>query len=389
MATDPHYHVLIILETSREYGRGLLRGISQFSREHTHWIIERPPFFYQVDNSITDDFNLVANGRIDGIIMRDINIDLPESMRRLPIVYASYRDDKITDKGVRIFTDDRKIAGEVFNHFYERGIQNLAFLGYMGMFWSKSRESAFGKIADTHGLTVSCLELETNFRDIHEIHSTIGNWLNTLNKPVGLMVCNDDCGQLALTACRESGLQVPQDVSIVGIDNDEFVCGLSHPPLSSIALNLEVAGYEAARCLDALMAGKSLNEPVIWIKPTYVVIRPSSDLMAVKDATIIEAVKYVYDNIDKPIQVNDLQRELAIARRVLYSKFKQNLGCSVHQFIKKVRVDKIKVLLRETDLTINQIAQKMGFPGADHFAKYFRSIQGENPAQYRQNHRRD
>jgi LacI family transcriptional regulator len=186
-----------------------------------------------------------------------------------------------------------------------------------------------------------------------------------------------------LTACRHAGLSVPEEVAIIGVDDDEFICTLTHPPLSSVNLSTEIAGYEAASVLDRMMRGKKYTNKIIPIQVSNIVTRQSSDILAINDPIVAQAVKFIREHVREPVQIDDVLRHVMISRRSLYDKFKRSMNCSVHGYIKKNRIEHIERLLLETEMTISQIAYHMGFSSDDHIATYFRSVKGMNPYAFR------
>ena len=212
----------------------------------------------------------------------------------------------------------------------------------------------------------------------------IADWLKSLPKPVGLMVCNDDRGRQITETCNAVGLNVPDEISVVGVDNDNLVCELSSPPLSSIALSVERAGYEAAELLDKLMAGKKKKTTrTITVSPTHIVTRQSTNILAIEDHEVVQAVRFIRKHPKEPIQVGDVVNVVTLSRRVLERRFRKALGRSVHDEIRRVRIEQVARMLMETNLSVSQIALDLGYPGVDHIARYFQREKGMSPLAYR------
>jgi LacI family transcriptional regulator len=218
--------------------------------------------------------------------------------------------------------------------------------------------------------------------------SLIARWLQGLPKPVGLMAANDDRARQVVEACQLAGTTVPSEIGIIGVDNDEVVCGLSDPPLSSVALNFERAGYEAASALDSLMKGKGGEVPArIIVHPTHIVIRRSTDVVAVEDSSIAKALRFIHGPASRqPMTVADVARHAGISRRLLEKRFRRELGCSVLDEIRRMHTDKMAQLLVETHLSVREIAETLGFGDAQHFARYFRAVKKVSPLAYRKAH---
>jgi LacI family transcriptional regulator len=212
-------------------------------------------------------------------------------------------------------------------------------------------------------------------------------WLKQLPKPIGLMACNDDQGQHVLEACKIGGLHVPEQVAIVGLGNDDLICDLVNPPLSSIAVSAEKAGYEAAGVLDKIMAGKKVTNQKIVVRPTHVVTRQSTNVFAVDDRDVLMALHFIHRRARKEaIQVDDVLRAVSLSRRSLYNRFAQILGRSVHEEIKRVRVDQLAQLLVSTNVPISHIASTLGYSDIKNIARYFKQLKGMTPLEYRKCH---
>jgi LacI family transcriptional regulator len=170
---------------------------------------------------------------------------------------------------------------------------------------------------------------------------------------------------------------------VIGVDNDEFVCEMAHVPISSVALNVQHAGFEAAELLDNMMKKPKSKISRIVVRPSRIVVRRSTDILAIEDRHVAEAIKFIRQHVREPIQVTDVANAASLSRRMLYEKFQHILGCSVHQYIKQLRVEEIARLLCESDMSISKIAYMMGFNDVDHIAQYFKKHKGVNPSTYR------
>jgi LacI family transcriptional regulator len=197
------------------------------------------------------------------------------------------------------------------------------------------------------------------------------------------MACNDERGREVLAACREAGLRVPEEVAVVGVDNDELLCELADPPLSSVALNAEAGGYRAAALLDRMMRGKSRNPERLLVEPLYVVARRSTDIVALDDPEVAAAVHFIQDHASEPIVVPDIVNEVMISRRALELRFRREIGRTLHAEIRRVRLERASRLLVETNMPITQVARASGFRRASYLAQEFCQAFGSTPARYR------
>jgi LacI family transcriptional regulator len=197
------------------------------------------------------------------------------------------------------------------------------------------------------------------------------------------MACNDDRARQVMEACKIAGLHVPEEVAIIGVDNDDLVCNLSHPPLSSIALNFERSGYEAAELLDKLMTGEKMADQRIVVRPTHIVTRQSTDILAIEDREVAKAVRFIRQHSKEPIQVSDVVDAVLVSRRSLYHQFRRVLGRSPNEEIRRTRVEQIVRMLVETNLPVSKIAFALGYSSVAHIARYFRQEKGMNLQSYR------
>lgn len=212
-------------------------------------------------------------------------------------------------------------------------------------------------------------------------------WLASLPKPVGLMACIDERGQQVAEACKAAGLSIPGQVAIVGVDDDEMICTLSSVSLSSVAISAEKGGYAAAEQLDRLMSGRKNVQRLIRITPTHVVTRTSTDIVAVEDAGLSRATKFIIDHCRQTIYVDEVAKAAGLSRRVLEKRFRTALNRSINDYIRQCRINHMIKLLTGSGMTISEIAMHMGFPDAAHISRYFRSQTEMSPAQFRRLYR--
>jgi LacI family transcriptional regulator len=197
------------------------------------------------------------------------------------------------------------------------------------------------------------------------------------------MACADDCSQHIGEACKIADIQIPEQIGLIGVDNDDMVCELSDPPLSSIALDFAKAGYDAADLLDHLMSNQGAREKIITVHPSHIVTRASTDILAIDDKDVAMAVQFIRQHTNKLIQIADVLNHVTCSQRTLHHKFRASLGRSVHQEIKQVRIERIARLLRETDLPISTIAIKLGYSNINHISRYFQQTMNLTPLAYR------
>jgi LacI family transcriptional regulator len=202
------------------------------------------------------------------------------------------------------------------------------------------------------------------------------------------MACYDFRGQQILDACRMSGVAVPDEVAVIGVDNDELLCELSHPPLSSVVPNAHRTGYDAAALLNAMMDGRKVGGETHLIPPVGIATRQSTDVLAINDAVIARTVRYIREHACRGINVQDVLKAVPQSRRRLENRFRRLLGRTPHDEIIRVQLNRVKMLLTETDLSLAQIAEKAGFEHVEYLSVVFKKEIGLPPSQYRAQHRR-
>jgi len=372
--------IILRIETSVAYGRGLLYGIAKYSRIHGPWA------FYSEPGAEQTALPRLEKWGASGIITR-----IPDQSKLgrlvvdgLPAILVPLKE-KIP--GFPNIIDDCPAAGRMAaEYLLDRGFQNFAFCGFSDMHWSRDRRENFTKTIAKAGFETRCYERPRVkvVRYYQKEQRLLADWLNLLPKPVGIMTCDDEHGRHAVEACKIAGLRVPEQVAIVGVDNDELFCTLSDPALSSIAVNTRKAGYEAAALLDRLMTGsEKMAEQKIIVRPLHVVTRQSTDVLAIEDREVAEAIRFIHQNAKRPIQVSDAADAATLSRRVLEKRFRKIMGRSVYSEINRQRIQHITQMLVETDQSISQIALSLGYPSVKHIARCFRRERGMSPLAYR------
>jgi LacI family transcriptional regulator len=275
-----------------------------------------------------------------------------------------------------LVTDNVALGKMAAEYFLDHGFRNFAYCGFGGMYWSRDRGESFAKRItkagyETYFYQYGQLRLQgKSSREDNQV--LLAEWLKSLPKPLAVMACNDDRGQDITEACKIAGLQVPYDVAVLGVDNDDLVCDLTNPPLSSIAVNNERAGYEAAELLDQMMSGKKTGKQVVVARPTHIVTRQSTDIFAAEDPEVGKALRFINEHAKELIRVDEVVNAAALSRRVLERRFRQIVGRSILEEIRRVRIDQVIRLLVGTNISISQIAEALGYPGIEHIARYFR-----------------
>jgi len=379
--------VILLIEKSRAFGRGLLHGIVQYSNLHGPWLFYMEPEMRKKGRKHPYDWikELQADGIIGytwdaNLIQAIVNLGYPAVIRGL---------EKPTQNAYCVVTDQAAIARTAVEYFLELGFRRFAYCGYDDMIWSQQRGENFRRKVTESGFnlkTYMYMQPKTRRLRIPDKEQVIiAKWLVSLEKPIAVMAGNDDRSQDVLAACKIAGINVPSEVAILGVDNDELICGLSYPQLSSIALSTQRAGYEAAQVLGKLMDGQKVaeNEKEVLVSPLHVVTRQSTDIMAIEDKQVAKAVHFIRNHSNEVIQVSNVAEAAGLSRRTLEQRFRKILGHSVLEEIKYARVNQMTKMLVETNLSISQIAWSLGFPYTNNISRYFKQQKGISPLEYR------
>jgi LacI family transcriptional regulator len=377
--------VIVMLDPLRMFTKGLLQGIGRYVRaNHAHWTFFRPSNFRH-DLRTKSIVEMVRRLGADGVVVRQ-DEDIEGLIRAgIPAVTTNYTGKRLA--GVANIAGDMTAIGKAgAAHLLERGFRNFAFCGYTDRDWSGKRQRSFVTATSQAGYRAAVYTSDESVDAdewTHDLES-LADWLAELPRPLGIMACNDDRGEQVIEACRVAGLRVPDDVAVVGVDNDPGVCNFSNPRLSSVVLNVEDAGYHAAGLLAGWMAGRQRSFAAVSVKPVRIATRESSDVVATEDQQVSAAMRFIRENASRAIQVGEVVEHAGISRRNLETRFRSVLGASVLERIRSARVDQAIVMLTDTDVPISRIAGSLGYPGAPQFSRYFRQGTGMSPGEYRQ-----
>lgn len=380
-----HPHVALLVETSLGSGRDILRGIAAHARQQRNWSLYHEP------RSLGDAApDWLARWKGDGIIARVQTPELAAAVRDtgLPVVDVL---GVLPSAGFPIVhVDDTAIAAAAADHLYERGFRKFAFFGIHNENWSERRRDALRENLGQRGCPLEVYEAtrdELQSIAWENLEDTFAKWIANLPKPVGVVVCSDQRGPDFLEACRRAGVAVPDEVAVVGVDNDEPLCEVSQPPLSSVWPDHIAVGQRAAELLDALMRGEPAPDSPVLIPPRSVVVRRSTDVLAVADRNVAKALRVIREHGCEDVSVDQIVRESGVSRSVLQRRFRSVLGTTIHAEILNCRVQHACHLLVETDLPLMEIAERAGFKHQEYMGAVFKARLGVTPGQYRKGNR--
>jgi LacI family transcriptional regulator len=287
--------------------------------------------------------------------------------------------------------DEHAIGRMAAEHLLERKFRNFGFIGYQDNPASEGRREGFASIVEDQG-TYQCLNpghaaMVLPLGEVQPFDEALMRWLTGLDLPAAVMAWNDITAAVVVQACARLGLSVPEQVAVIGVDNDETWCGLCVPPLSSVRPPSNRIGYEAASLLDRLMNGKKAEQAVLRFPPEGVEVRRSTDILAVDDPLVAQALAFIREKLGERINVEDVVQHVPASRRVLEERFKKHLGRTPLQEIHREQLALAEHLLRSTDLPTKVIAERAGYRDINHFTRVFSKERGTPPAAYRKTYR--
>ncbi|MBT1698860.1 DNA-binding transcriptional regulator [Fulvivirgaceae bacterium PWU4] len=377
--------IILLSDFSEEYSKNLLRGITRYSKDHGPWTFCRMPAYYRETIGIDGILEWAKGWEADGIIGQFHNAEeaWKFTQAKMPVIAQDFKER---------FEDIPNITGAYHetgrlaaDYFLKKGFKNFAFYGLKNTVWSRERAEGFEERVNEAGYKVDYFERQhSRSEDLyHYKPSALTRWLKSLPKPIALMACDDNQAYHVAEASRHFNIRIPEEIALLGVDNDEMLCELSDPPISSIGLDTERSGYEAAALMEQMIARKQGTFKDVVVKPTQVVSRMSTDIFASTDKYIVSALKYIHENLDKNLKVDQVLKEVPLSRRSLEKRFVQITGYPVYEYIYNQRIEKFTQKLLETDMTIFEIALDLGLNDSKNIARQFKQIKGLTPVEYR------
>jgi len=378
-------NVALLVETSLSSGREILKGISQYVHEHEDWKV----FHYTGSLGVMVP-EVLENWQGDGIIARLNSPEMLQVIRRKNVPVVDVLGNVSETGFVCVKSDNTAISNLVFDHFYERGFKSYGFLGVEGERWSQEREVAFrNRIAEAR--CVYSPKMVSHFLKQHcswnDYLGGLSAWLMVLPKPAAVFVCSDQFAPDLAAACSSAKLKIPEDIAILGVDNDPAFCEVVYPPLSSVDANHVQVGYSAASVLGEMLKGRIPEASEILVPPLEVVSRRSSDAFALQDEGLRRAMIAIRDHACEGIGVDEISKIAGYSRSVLQRKFRTQLSRTVHDAILSTKLLKARELLSLTRLPLIEVAVRSGFNHQEYLHHVFKARLGLTPGEYRKRHR--
>jgi len=377
-------HVALVLSLNKRFDRKVIEGVTRFVHESGSWSV----FLEDDPGAKIPDF---SRGHFDGVIadLDDARIPKHVAKLKIPVVGIGGIDAasplKLTVSTVG--TNNEGIAVMAADYLMRLGLENFGYCGVPEKTvdpWSRQRQEAFGKRLRERGYTCSVyIGFTSPSSSWEQLQEKLAAWLSKLPKPIGVLAANDVRARHIQEACRRFGIRVPDDVAVLGVDNDELICELASPPITSIIQGTEEIGYRAAALLDLTMRGRIRNLSRVLVDPVDIVERQSTDLMATKDPVVSAALVFIRENACHRIGVQEVARGIGVSRSTLDGHFKSLANRTVHDEIQRIQLNATRSLLATTALSLDEIAHRAGFCHAQYLAALFRRVCGQTPGQYR------
>lgn len=381
--------ILFLTDFSEAYARSLLLGIARYAHAVGQaWSLCRLPLSIRDKFGIEAVIDLAQKMRAEAVIGQFYNTDNVELFARNGIITIA-QDFKARFTTIPNITGPHFLAGKMgAEYFVKKGFRHFAFYGTRDVVWSDERMQGFRETvrATNPSFTFSALCKNTQNALWDYDTNQLVTWLQSLPKPVAIMACDDNHAYHITEACQqgEGGgrLRIPDDIAVLGVDNDETICRLSMPNLSSLNQNIEQGGYDVAQLIDRILHDPTTPREDVLVQPTHIVTRQSTDIYANNDPHIAEVLKYIHENISQKITVDELVELVPLSRRLLETRFKRSMGTSIYDYILQTRIEKVAQLLCE-GMSVSEAAIELGFSDIKNLSRMFRQQRGMTPSEYR------
>jgi LacI family transcriptional regulator len=377
--------VAVLVDTSTTWGRAVLRGVNAYSLQQGPWEI------FVEARGMEEHLRVPAGWHGDGVIARVNTPAIARELESLGIPVVNVSGIELAEaKFPRVSTDLNASAKLAAEYLAGRGFKHFAYFGLIGLDYVKTHREMFAATVQERGGDFTLLAVKPMAGaepDWSLDLKSLGEWLKQMPKPLAMLCWNASGAREIIFACREAGLLVPEEVTVLSQANDEALCETSLVPISGVAVSGEGIGQKAAQVLDGLMCGHKPPAQATLIAPLGVVTRQSTDTLAVRDPVLVKALKFLRQNANKPLRVNAVARQAGVSRRALERKFLDILQRSPADEIRRLHLEHARQMLIETDLSMDQVAESSGFGSQAYFADIFRRHFNLTPFQYRKENR--
>ena len=383
--------VLIISDFTESFSHKLLAGLVDYSRAKEQWIVRRMPPEYKAQIGIPGVIRLAKEWDVDAVVGQfeptdDIGLFAENG------IIAIAQDYKKKFSSIPNVTGDYIGTGRMAARFFlERGFRNFGFFGFNDVCWSDERCDGFRREVEAAGFGDSFYAYRMQEIDMvwYYQRNRLREWLRTIPKPIAIMACDDNQGTNLIEACHGIGIKIPSEVSVIGVDNDETLCSLGSTTLTSIQVDIEEGGRQAAALMERLVADPATPAEDVVLKPVKIVQRMSTAAFATDDQQILKAILFIHKNVQKKISVSDVMAEAALSRRLLERRFKEVTGKTLYEYITDQKLKHFAEQLEDTDEQVINIALSMGEIDTKSISRRFKQIYGCTPVEWREKQRKN
>jgi LacI family transcriptional regulator len=369
-------NVPVMVPLDFAYGRAVVRGISRYARSRTNWDLAGSGDF------TLDTLREYRRKECDGMIIFAGPLgrwDIWKAAQAMPFPTVNVAARLSPPLKIpSVIPDNRSIGRIVAEYFLSRGHRHFAFCGFADHYYSEERYEGFRQT-----LTKAGHDCQKFVWHSGEDESRETQWLQSLPKPMAVMACSDFRGIRFIRKSEQLGLRVPEEIAVIGVDDDDLLCEQCKTPLASVNPQADRIGYMAAELLDRMMAGRKAPKLPVLVPPAGVVVRDSADVLAVEDPHLAQVISYIRENAQRSINMKEVLSAVPVARRSLEIQFRQCLGLTPARYLRRVRIEKARALLTDTGMTLPEIARECGFSSADRLNEAFRRETGTTPGRFR------
>ena len=380
--------IALLISPDSWSNRQLLEGISAYARQHARWRFA----MQEVTEHGTVD-RWVLRAKPAGVIAEITSRDMAKTLQLAGVPIVDILEEHPVPHVPQIVSDDQKVVRAAVDHLVDRGLRHLAFVGDRERHFAKRRSTWFSEYAELRQhqmrgppdapLPTRAVAMLSGGSLLSTGVVELAHWLDSLPKPVGVVACNDLWGAQVLRACTEHGIRVPDDIAVIGADDDPIFCHISDPPLTSIDGNAHAIGYAAAAMLDGVISRQERPPPITFVEPGPVHTRGSTDVLMITDREAVAAVRFLREHACAGLTPGVMASRLGMSVRTLERMFTRHLGCSPSAEISRVRLERARDLLATTDLPLADVAQRAGFSYTEGLRRMFQKHFGVAPGGYR------
>lgn len=376
------FRILLLIDYSSDFDRRLLTGLVEYSKEYGPWLFYRMPSHYSQLYGEEGVIRWAKEWKADAIIGK-WNFETADRLKELdiPVVLQNYHHRSTTFSNL---TGDYKGTGKMAAQFFlKRMYRNFAYFGVKDVVWSEERRVGFREEIERAlrgGVELFEYQADT---EKHDLREEVSCWLQELPKPVALFCCDDAHALFISEICKICNLHIPDQIALLGVDNDELMCSISDPPISSIVLDVEKGGYAIGNHIHRQLKGEEHEAFNIVINPSRIVLRQSTERHNIRDQYVLKVVKYIDEHYHEELTIASLLADVPLSRRNFEVKFKNELHTTIYQYILNCRCDHMAELLLTTDLSLIDIVSRVGFKDYNNVSRIFKKYKGCSPIEFR------